>query len=97
MQFTTICSYQTLDITLIIQHEFTKAVVTTNGPMPHNGNNSFEYDISSNKLQRQQEYLMTVIVNNTFENFTKSLLVGKLKFMHMMLQHVYISYKLIIN
>ena len=63
-----ICSYQELSIAINITDRATKALVTRDGPIPHRGNNSFEYDITSSNLKRELEYVMTVTVNTGFES-----------------------------
>ena len=77
-----ICSYQELNITLVITDRSAKTVVTRDGPIFHRGNDSFEYDITSSNLKREQEYLMTVTVNTTFESSTNSYLFSKLTLLY---------------
>ena len=67
-----ICSYQELNITINITKRANNALVTNNGPIPHRGNGSFEYDISSSNLKREVDYFMTVTVNTGFESLTLS-------------------------
>ena len=63
-----ICSYQELNITVSITDRATRALVTEDGPIPHRGNSSFEYDITSSNLKSEVEYVMTVIVNTGFQS-----------------------------
>ena len=63
-----ICSYQELNISINITNKANNALVTEDGPIPHRGNGSFEYDIISSNLKREEEYFMTVIVDTGFES-----------------------------
>ena len=70
-----ICSYQELNISINITNRANiNALVTEDGPIPHRGNGSFEYDIIilSGNLKREEEYFMTVIVDTGFESSTCS-------------------------
>ena len=67
-----ICSYQELSIAINITDKASNALVTNNGPIPHRGNGSFEYDITSSNLKREVEYFMTVTVYTGFESSTRS-------------------------
>jgi hypothetical protein len=73
-----ICNYQELNIVVNITDRATNALVTEVGPIPHRGNGSFEYDITSSNLKREMEYLMTVTVNTGFESSTISHSFSKL-------------------
>ena len=42
-----ICSYQELNIAVNITDRATSALVTEDGPIPHRGSGSFEYDIKN--------------------------------------------------
>ena len=63
-----ICSYQELNISINITNKANNALVTEDGPLPHRGNGSFEYDIISSNLKREKEYFMPVTVDTGFES-----------------------------
>ena len=67
-----ICGYQELSIAINITVRSTDMVVIRDGPIPHRGNNIFQYDITSSKLNRELKYNMSVTINTGLESSTNS-------------------------
>jgi hypothetical protein len=55
-------------ITINTTDRASNALVASDGPIPHCGNSSFEYDITSSNLKREMVYLMTITVHTGFES-----------------------------